>query len=232
LLLFLAFVFPLGIYCLILAWLNQRDRPVLVSGRWDFAGVLFAASGLLLFVAPRVLKSLYERWHEYLLLGHAGESGEASGLSYYLWLGAWCVYAAAVILGSVWMLNRRRQMTAVYNIDPAVLEVALARVLERLGVHWKRMGCHFFLNPESSDDSMLVLEPFSILSHATLRWQAVDEPTRQAIERELDQVLAGMPTTANPVGGWFLSAGTAILLVTLAGVAFAVLRTLRVIRWW
>jgi hypothetical protein len=41
-----------------------------------------------------------------------------------------------------------------------------------------------------------------------------------------------MPTTANPVGGWFLSAGTAILLVTLAGVAFAVLRTLRVIRWW
>ena len=231
-LLFLAFVFPLGIYCLILAWLNQRDRPVLVSGRWDFAGVLFAASGFLLFVGPSVLRRLYEGWQEHMILAHAGASGETGGFSYYLWRGFSYLYFAAVILGAVWMLNRRRRITAVYNVDSGVLEVALARVLERLGIGWKRAGLCFLLNPEAGDNSMLVLEPFSTLSHATLRWNGIHEPTRQAIERELNQVLAGMPSTSNPAGGWFLIAGTVILLVTLVGMAFVVLRTLRMIRWW
>lgn len=234
-LLFLAFIFPLGIYCLILGALNRRDRPLLVSGRWDFAGVLFAASGFLLFVGPAMLTALHERWRYYWLLGQAGNGEGLSGFAFYLWLAVWFLYYVVVVAGAAWMLDRRRRITAVYNVDLAVLEVALARVLERLGVSWRRAGNHFYLKPEtvvadSSEASVLEVESFPALCHATLRWQAVDEPSRQAIELELDKVLAGMPAPYNPAAGWFLSLGASILLVTLMGIGVVIAVKLRLIR--
>ena len=56
----LVFLFPLAIYCLIVSLLNRRPRPVMVSGTWDFAGVLFAVSGFLLLGGPVMLTSLSE----------------------------------------------------------------------------------------------------------------------------------------------------------------------------
>ena len=47
----LAFVI-LAIYLLILGAINRRQHPLMVYGPWDFAGVLFAASGFLLFGGP------------------------------------------------------------------------------------------------------------------------------------------------------------------------------------
>ena len=35
-------VFPLMLYCLFLAGLNNRPRPTLVAGSWDFAMVVLA----------------------------------------------------------------------------------------------------------------------------------------------------------------------------------------------
>src|ERR1700758_3195552 len=55
-LIFLAlFFFPIALYCLILGMINRRPHPVMVSGSWDFFGLLLAASGLLLFGGPTVL---------------------------------------------------------------------------------------------------------------------------------------------------------------------------------
>jgi hypothetical protein len=233
LLLFLAFIFPVGIYCLILGALNRRERPVLVSGRWDFAGVLLAASGFLLVVGPAVLTSRDERWRIFWLWGQAGNADQEVGLGSYVWAAAG-VYFLAVVAGSAWMLKRRGETTAVYNVDRAVLEVALARVLERLGVTWRRAGNHFFLKPErfgpnSGESPSLEVESFAALHHATLRWHGVDEPIRQEIERELDRVLAGMPASSNTVAGWFTSLGGSILFVALAGATFLVLLKLRVL---
>jgi hypothetical protein len=231
----LAFVFPLGIYCLILGAINRRDRPLLVSGPWDFAGVLFAVSGFLLFVGPAVLSSLYERWRVSWVLGHAGAGEGPSGASYYLWVGLWYVYYFGVVAVAVWMLKRRREVTAVYNVDVAVLEVALARVLERLGRSWRRTGSYYILKPEtvaadSGDPSALELESFPSLRHATLHWHGLEDPSRQAIERELADVLAGMPSTSNPAAAWFFSIGASLMLTTLVGVAFIVLINLRLLR--
>ena len=47
----LAFLSPLAIYLLIIGAINRRRRPLLVSGPWDFAGLLFAASLLQLSVS-------------------------------------------------------------------------------------------------------------------------------------------------------------------------------------
>ena len=38
----LAFLLPVAIYCFILAILNRRGKPLLVSGVWDSVGLLFA----------------------------------------------------------------------------------------------------------------------------------------------------------------------------------------------
>jgi hypothetical protein len=230
LLLFLVFIFPIGIYCIILGVLNRRDRPILVSGKWDFAGVLLAASGFLVFVGPAVLTSLHERWRLYWLLGHQGQGEGPSGALYYLWLALWFLYFAGVIVGAAWMLNRRRETTAVYNVDQAVLEVALSRVLERLGIEWRRTGNHFILKPRIGESSALELETSPSLRHATLRWHAVDEPERQAIESELDKVLAGMPATENSLAGWFFSLGASVFFVTLAGFVFMLFMNWRRIR--
>ena len=44
---FVAFLFPLAVYCLVLGLINRRRQPLMVSAGWDFAGLLFAASGFL-----------------------------------------------------------------------------------------------------------------------------------------------------------------------------------------
>jgi len=228
--LFLAFIFPIGIYCLILGALNRRDRPVLVSGRWDFAGVLFAASGLLLVVGPAVIASVEERSRNYWLWGHPGSGDGPGGATYLIGLGVRLLYLLVVILGSAWMLNRRRAVTAVYNVDQAMLEVGLSRVLERLGLEWRRTGNYFLLKPGASNGLALELEAFPPLRHATLRWHGVEAASRQAIEKELETVLAGMPTNENAVAGWFYSLGASVMLVTLAGVAFLLFVNWRRIR--
>jgi hypothetical protein len=229
--LFLAFICPVGIYCLILGMLNRRDRPVLVSGPWDFAGVLLAASGVLLVVCPfYILRPLYDGWRYYWMMGHPGVGDSQSSITYYLWISLWFLYYFGVVIVAAWMLSRRRGITAVYNVDQALMEVGLSRVLERLGLDWRRNGHHFILTSQSGNGSALEVEGFPPLRHATLRWHGVDEPSRQAIELELDKVLAGMPNDDASIAGWFMSLGVSIMFVTLAGVAFLIFVNWRRIR--
>jgi hypothetical protein len=245
LLLFLSFIFPLGIYCLILGVLNRRDRPLLVSGPWDFAGVLFGASGLLLFVVPfGVLPTLHEMWQYYWLFGQTRD------LSYNLWLAVWYLYYGIVVSGAAYLLWRRRCQTAIYNVELSSLEVALARVLERLDMNWTREDNHFFFRPDGKRSLQseavapvplptaalaysveLEVESFPALSHATLRWHEAEEPLRQDVERELRKVLAGMPTRFNMASGWFLSLASLLFFTTLLGILITVLRELRIVRW-
>src|SRR5262245_39222458 len=57
-----AFLFPVTIYLVLLGMLNRHRSPVVVPGPWDFAGVLFAASGFLLVGGPSVLAGVGDRW--------------------------------------------------------------------------------------------------------------------------------------------------------------------------
>src|SRR5437868_14072259 len=51
----LAVLTPIAVYCWVLAAINRRDRPTLVSGIWDCVGLLVALSGILLVVGPVLL---------------------------------------------------------------------------------------------------------------------------------------------------------------------------------
>src|SRR5688572_316756 len=57
----LAFLVPVGTYCLILATINRRSRPLFVSGLWDAVGLLFATSGFFLVGVPMLLTEFFNR---------------------------------------------------------------------------------------------------------------------------------------------------------------------------
>jgi hypothetical protein len=144
-LIFVAFLFPLTLYCLSLALINRRPGPTLVPGSWDFVGVVFAASGFLLLGGPSVLTGFNERWRLFWLVGRFHALRELSEQSWYFWLLVSLLYYFVVVAGVAWLLQRRRALTAVYNVEPEVLEGTLTRVLERLGYSWARAGSRFFI---------------------------------------------------------------------------------------
>jgi hypothetical protein len=132
-LILVAFLFPVAVYLLVLGGVNRRRHPLLVSGVWDFIGVLAASSGFLLLGGPAALSSASERWRTYWLLG--GSPGEGA-----FWVLLSVVYFVVVVAGAGFVLWYQRHLTAVYNVSPALLEEALAEVFERLGLRPVRTG--------------------------------------------------------------------------------------------
>jgi hypothetical protein len=243
LLAFLAFLFPLAVYFLILGLINRRRHPLLVPGTWDLVGLLFAASGFLLFGGPRILNTLHERWQISWLLSQrrAAPGAGVEGFSFWLFLSL--LYFVAVVGGTAVLLWQRRNQVAIYNIEPAVLDEALELVLDRLGLSWSRSGHQVYVgfaaspaNPgrkveaEVPDEikpapfasagemagsaARLELDPSPRLYHVTLRFSDVDPPLRQGIERGLGQVLSQVRTRSNPVGGWLLALAFLLLSLT------------------
>jgi hypothetical protein len=138
-LILLAFLLPLAVYLLALGAVNRRRHPLVVPGIWDFIGVLFAASGFLLFGGPVVLTCLNERWRMAWLLGQSPGSAGADG-EVPVWALLAAVYFALVVGGAALMLRRRRHCTAIYNVEPEVVEEALAETCTHLGLSPVRSG--------------------------------------------------------------------------------------------
>jgi hypothetical protein len=132
---FLAFLLPLGIYLLYLGALHRRPRPVLISGTWDLIGLLFAASGFLLFTGPALLNALAERsaglWSD-------GSADSAPVQRFALLLSI--LYFIGVLLGAALMFQSRRRATEIYNIDSETLETSLTVVCRNLGLQPTRSG--------------------------------------------------------------------------------------------
>src|SRR2546423_481437 len=84
----LAFLLPIGFYCLILASINRRPRPLLVSGLWDTIGLLFALSGFFLVTMPMLFSEFLSR--AFLTEGIESPVG--------LWLQHWVMYLAYFLL--------------------------------------------------------------------------------------------------------------------------------------
>src|SRR6516162_9066112 len=120
---FLIFLFPIAVYCLILAVINRRQHPVMVSGIWDTVGLLLAASGALLAGVPGILAILYLR------LGRTPFDSEPATDAE---LTVWLLYYVLVAAGAVFLLWIRRHKTVIYNVGPKQWELVFAHVLS----HW------------------------------------------------------------------------------------------------
>ena len=251
----LAFLFPIAVYCLLLALVNAREHPTLVSGPWDFAGALFGVSGFLVVGGPCILAGLHGRWREHIV--HGGKIADLVGFSSewgHLWKLAWLIYFGLVIGGAALLLWRRRRFSVVYNIDPAVLDEALAVVCGRLKLEMARMANRIQIGaaaPQaagalreavrvayplgdgvadagSQAGASLALDPFPAMRNVTLAWDEIDTPVRRDVEAELGKVLLEVPAPDNPSAGWFLTIATclfgAIFLGLIAFILFQVRR--------
>lgn len=141
-----AFLFPLAVYCFLLGLVNRRSRPLMLPATWDFVGVLFAASGLLIVSGPAMLSGFSEYWRTFWLLGRL-PSGGLLGDDIDRWRALSVAYFALVVGLAIFVLWGRRRETAVYNIDTSVFEEVLLGVFEYLGLQWSRVGDRYFLRP-------------------------------------------------------------------------------------
>jgi hypothetical protein len=130
-----------------LASVNRRPHPVLVPGAWDFAGVLFAASGFLLFGGPAVLNGLYSNRRLAWLTGDSLILPGLAGTEWFLWAGIWAVYYGAVVCGAGVLLWARSHTTAVYNAEVELLADALDQAARRLGLTATRLGNRLVFAP-------------------------------------------------------------------------------------
>lgn len=239
----LTFVFPLAVYCLILATLNRQKHPVMVPGPWDFSQVVFACSGFLVFGGPAALSNFSDRWRVYWFTGSKAAFPTMGHEWWYFWFGVWACYFVAVIGVVVFMLYRRRRLTAIYNIRPAALHDTLGLVLDRLGFDWKRDRQHYFIGPRAvaavaepaaapgdaittrptrpaGPEIVLNIDAFSGLRHATLIWPEDAGPARQEIEDELASALVDVDTGDNAVGFWFLTIGVTTFVLIFFAIVF------------
>lgn len=134
----MAFLFPVAAYLLFLAIINGRPHATVVSGPWDFAGVLFATSGFWLLGGPLTLTTFHAHWRPAFLRGETTEL--AGGDWAFLWVLPWIFYFALVFGGSFWLLWRRRKWTVIYNVPPNMLDEIFGVVLGQLGLSATRSG--------------------------------------------------------------------------------------------
>jgi hypothetical protein len=141
-LLLLALALPPAVYLLVLARINRRPRALMVSGPWDFAGILFAASGFLLFGGPALLSSLSlnEGWRNFWLRGRRPLALAQEDVLFTVRIVLFVLYFVAVVAGSALLLWRRRRLTSIYNVDPAVIETALGETVERWQLPFVQTG--------------------------------------------------------------------------------------------
>jgi hypothetical protein len=147
----LVVLFPIAIYCLLLARINRRTRPLIVPGIWDSAGLILALSGVLFFLGPSVLTGFNYRFRDIWLFNrYSSPGGLGPDWRWLWWAFIWLSYAVVVLGGCAWMMWRRRTVTCIYNVEPEVVDEILARILDRLGLEWVRNADRIFMRVGSA----------------------------------------------------------------------------------
>jgi hypothetical protein len=249
-------LFPIALYCQLLASINRGATPVMVRGVWDFAGVLLAASGILLWTAPAMLTTLYQRSFQRNLAEDVPHSFEAI---WELWWLLWAGYYGLLLGGSVLLLWLRRHTTAIYNIQTDMVESLIAATLQRLGFDFAQNSQQQFLiapakslmpNNVATDvtalpasagqrrapigveaapapsSAALEIETFASMCHVTLHWYETSPRIRREIEDELRKSLAAARPADNPAALWQLGIGILLFGAIFLSILFFLLAAL------
>jgi hypothetical protein len=240
LLLLAIFLPPLALYLIVLGWINRRSHPVIAAGAWDFAGVLFALSGFLVFGGPAFLGSLDEQSRAFWLLGVSEPAKASPAGNWTFWIAVRLFYFALVAGGAAFVLWRSRRLTSVYNVDPRYIFTALEQAYQRLGLNPLRYGDSFVIEAPSeaagiegarpeiaihNPNTTLRVDVFPLMRHATLHWAPADSPLRREVEKELAQLLAeSQPLEEEHIlGGCLTLFGVSLFMFTGLGASFLVL---------
>jgi hypothetical protein len=183
------FLFPIAIYCTVLGMINRRPTPLPVSGAWDFAGLILAVSGFLLFFGPYLLSGGFRQSMRDLPLRGDGHSvADVVGELWASWWVVWVLYYLAVLGGASYLIWSRRLVTVVYNIQADPLESALRLTAERLGLAMNRQGNHLYFEPVASnaaapvDERIAAGPPPSVAGHLQRPRATISHPLGAELE--------------------------------------------------
>lgn len=209
---------PVGLYLLWLTTLARRDRPTVVSGRWDFALLLAGLSGCVLF-GGGLLLLLVQSNVRYWMRGNYKALADSWAEEKFAWGLVALVYLLAVFGWAGLALVTRRRTLVVYNVEPGPFETALADAFDHLGRPVERRGHAWFAaRPGAPAAPLCELEPFAGGKTVTLRWLADDRLLFQDVERHLRDALPPLIPRENPAARWLLSAALGCILVVVAAV--------------
>jgi hypothetical protein len=235
-LLLLAVLFPVAVYLGILGWINRRPRGLLVRGPWDFAGILLAASGLILFGGPALLNSLIqtENWRDFWLTGRfIRDASDPLALGRVVLYGC---YFLIVVAASALVMRHRRRLTSIYNVHPSLVEQVLGETFRRWRLSFLQTGNVLLIEPvqaagpeQAAPPSVLVervttleIEASLALYHVTLAWDPADSLLRHEVESRLRHALAREPAPGGAVGDWFLLAASTLFFLLVLGLGLVV----------
>lgn len=222
----LLFLFPLGLYCLVLAYINRRDRPLLLSGVWDVALMLGAGAGFFLVLLPTLLDQFYHRAY----IGAVGTDTDPGRIWERWWL-AWAFYYAVLVAGAALLLWWRRHVTVIYNVNTEVFPAIFAQAARLANLACRALPDTPDVLLQSTDGMALAsvqIETFTPGSHITLHWRHYTPATRRDVEQALDRLLEQARAEDNSLSGWFLVlSGLDFGLIALAVLALYVLVFLR-----
>jgi hypothetical protein len=190
---------PLSIYLFYLAVLARRDRPTVVSGTWDFAGLTVGLSGFLVFGGGIVLTLLQSNFR-YWLRGNLEAFRAAWGSERTAWIIISTIYVLGIVCGIALTLAARRRSLVVYNIEPTDFESAIVDAFEQLGRPLERRG-----NQWLAGIPLFELDSFEGGRTVTLRWVAEDAHLFYEAERLLRQTTRNLATDDNPAAPWLMA---------------------------
>lgn len=240
----LAFLFPLAMYLLFLAYLNARRQATLIPGPWDFVGVLLALAGFVLAGGWLIINGLHEQWWSALLVQVRRRELQGPGGSsmfLYLW-GLRVCYFLFVLSGAALLLWRRRAVTVIYNCETNLFLDTLTDAIHRRGLEATLTGNQFVIRPLSVSGGgaatvdgpghvpvpglpqvgVVEVDPFPAMRHITLRWKPADSLVRREIEAELARRFSEIEPRPNSVAAWMLTAASCLIVVMLFSLGLVV----------
>jgi len=190
---------PLAVYFLWLAFVTRRHRPTVISGTWDFVGLVAGLSGFVFFGGGLVL-SLVQSNFRYWMRGNFESLRAAWGQEKVTWVLLALLYVTIVLAWIGLVLASRRRSLVVYNIDPGVFESTVTEIFEQLNRPVERRG-NLWLGPAP----LAEVERFPAGRTATLRWVGEDPLLFQEIERLLREAVRTIVPDENPATRWLMA---------------------------
>jgi hypothetical protein len=241
---------PVAVFCLVIARINRRPYATVRSGVQDCGLLIFAFSGILFYLGPGLLTEFNFSVRDVWLINHYSFiKGMPEERGHQLWRVWWTLsclaYALVVGGGLLLLLWKRRNSTAIYNVNTAQFEHVLGGVLDRLGLTWSRTGRQLDIRAKRlasaesngvarngswaglpNESARLVIEPWTLMSHVTLDWSPGSSELKTLIEDRLLQALQTVRRPERPNNGWMVAAAGLFLLLFALSVLYQVARWL------
>jgi len=225
----------------------------MISGTWDFAGVLVALSGFLLVGGTALVFAFHSTAREFWLHGDTlADLRRSHAQSGTLTFVIWGSYFVVVVGGALYVLRDRAKYTVLYNLAPDELEEILSAVFARLGVPHSRRGDRLYVGygpPEKEgtrlstaiganfDPAAPAIDPqrkavvdldgSTMMRYASMNWNFAAPEVRRELEAELARDLERFEIESGRAAGWFLTAAGSLMIGELFLLATFLLVELR-----